>query len=456
MTANFANNENTSQTARRGVGRSLLWMVWSAVVSIANSLVLWIVVARLRSVGETSEFTSVMGLYALFFGICSLGLMPYLVSEVSRRDERSKSGSLPENNQTMAGFISSATVFLFLSGVICAVLMTVGGLVVSRSETVHSATFILSLAMIPTGLIVVAESVAIALGRTKLVAGVSTLENGLRTVIPVLLIWFGFSLTVVCASFVLVRMAALFAYLWAARHRLAQFAFDKAEFFSILKVSPTFGGIDILSSINWQAGVILLGILSTETETSRFGLASRFLLPVSILMGSYASVIQPVVTRHSQKSIENAGSYLSKMVGYPLILATLAAVSAPFLSGPVLTLFFGETYTDAAATLNILAISVIPFSVVMVAARGLVATNSQRIDFYANALGGLVVLAACALLIPSYGAVGAAVAQLLSFLVMALFEIGYLSRTVFSFRVWQKMGLAAACLLIIYAVWGRF
>lgn len=141
-------------------------------------------------------------------------------------------------------------------------------------------------------------------------------------------------------------------------------------------------------------------------EAAKYGAASRFLIPVSILMASYASVIQPVLTQSIGKLTENSGLYLSKMASYPLILGTLAAIISPFLSRQILTAFFGSNYTDAALTLDIPAVSVVPFCLVMVVARGLVATNSQHIDLIANILGVAGCIYAGLWLIPQYGATG--------------------------------------------------
>ncbi|HLM61457.1 MAG TPA: oligosaccharide flippase family protein [Pyrinomonadaceae bacterium] len=450
MTAIAANKESVTKSATTNVGRNLLWMVWSGSVGIANSVLLWIFIARMRDVEELGRFTIVMGLYALFFSICSLGLTPFLVSEISRKSESDDDESPEKNEQKLAGFISSATVFLFASGVVCCVLMTICAFLVSESWSVRVSALILSLAMIPTGLISAGEATAVSFGQTRLIAFASTLENVLRTVVPFALIWYGFDITVVCASFAAVRFAALLVYLWSARHKLARFTFNAVDFVEILKVSPTFAGTIILASINWQAAIILLSLCSSEAESAKYGVASRFLIPVSILMASYASVIQPIITQYAQKSIRDTGFYLSKMVGYPLVLSTLAAVVSPFLSSQVLTVFFGAGYADAAPTLDLLAMSVVPFCVVMIVSRGLIATGSQHVDFLANAIGVAICITASSILIPRSGATGAAVAQFLSFLAIALTETVYLSRKISGFHVWQKACVSSICLLGIY------
>lgn len=430
---------NLPTSQNENLTRNLLWMVWSGVVSIANSVLLWIFIARLRDVEELGRFTTVMGLYALFFTVCSMGLMPYIVSEISRRNEE----------KTVENFIGSASVFLLISGFICAILMTASGFFVSESSSFRISTAILSLAMIPTGLICTAEATAIAYGRTRLIAFVSTFENLLRTIIPLALLYGGFDISIICVSFVAVRFAALAIYFITARNSLAKFAFNKIEFAKLLKVTPTFAGTIILAAINWQAAIILLGRISTETESAKFGVASRFLIPVTILMASYASVIQPTIAKFTN---ENSGAYLAKMARYPLALATLAAIVSPFLSRFVLTLFFGEKYADVAPVLDILAISVVPFCLVMVVARGLVATNSQHIDFAANALGVITFFAVGFLLIPNYGAKGAAIAQLISLLLMAFFEIFYLSKKINNFKIWRTASLSSVFLFITYII----
>lgn len=310
--------------------------------------------------------------------------------------------------------------------------------------------------MIPTGVIGVAEATAISFGRTRLIAFVTTLENVLRTLIPLVLIWLGYSISVICLSFVVVRIPALLVYLLAAKKRISNFDFNTEDFVKILKVSPTFAGTIIFASINWQVVIILLGHYSTEVESAKYGVASRFLIPVSILMASYANVIQPLITQHIQKATGNSGLYLSKMARYPLILSTLAALISPFLSGQVLVAFFGDNYADVAPTLNILAVSVVPFCLVMVVARGLIATNSQHIDLLANALGAIACFSAGAMLIPQYGAVGAALAQLISFLLIALVEVSYLSKKIVSFDVWRTGSFSSACLMIIYLILWKF
>jgi O-antigen/teichoic acid export membrane protein len=244
---------------RSRLSNNFLWLSWSGIVSIANSVLVWIFIARFRSVEEVGQFTIVMGLYALFFNVVSLGLYPYLVNEISRRIST-------ESEQNVRVFIGSAALFLLISGIISSLLMTGSGFVFSGSSPAFVDTLILGLAIIPSGLIALCEAIAVANGRGRLVAAVATVENSLRTVIPIALIWEGYSVFAICVSFVAVRFIALGVYLIFGRSILPKFAYRRAEIDQIANVTPTFAATTVVSAMNWQAPGIMLGYQSTAAS----------------------------------------------------------------------------------------------------------------------------------------------------------------------------------------------
>jgi glycosyltransferase involved in cell wall biosynthesis len=79
----------------------------------------------------------------------------------------------------------------------------------------------------------------------------------------------------------------------------------------------------------------------------------------------------------------------------------------------------------------------VPFSIVMIASRGLIATQRQHLDLLANLTAVIVNLLANLLLIPRFGAAGAAAAQFLSLTAMAMVEVQWGTRPLFSLRIWE-------------------
>ena len=399
------------------VGRSFMWMAWSAIASVANSVVIWIAFARTRDVTEVSHFAVVMGVYALFVSICTLGLVPFFVDRITRN--RSSFDA-----EKSSRFLNSSLLFMSLSGVGSALLMILVGTFATNSSDVLLSIVILSVALVPTGQIIIWECNAIACGRSRTIAIVSSTENILRTGIPLLLILGGFGLPAISASFVAVRFVALAAYSFESRTDLALKLINRVDLRSFVRAAPTFAGTIITASIMWQVPAVLLGRFSSEFETAKYGTASRFMIPASILLASYADVIQPHLSFYAEKSGALLGRELRKRALVPLALAFAAAVGSNFAAAFVLRVMFGERYAEGASTLNIFAICLIPYCIVMVVARALVTIGAQRVDLLANIIGVVVFLLIAFFSIPSYGAAGVAVAQLIGFTVMATVEVG--------------------------------
>lgn len=400
----------------KNFAKNLSWLVFSGVINVANSVLIWIFMARWRDAEELGKFTIVMGLYALFYNVCSLNLSPFLVREISRRSTKLK--------ESLRDFNGTAAVFLLVSGAICAALMTASGFFLSQSSEVWIANAILSLALITTAVIALGEANAVAAERGSLIAAATTLENFLRTVVPLFLIAFDFPLWTICAAFVAVRIVTAAIYFFAVK--ITEFVFARQEFFDLLKAAPTFGGTIIFSSLTWQIPTFLLAGFASETELARYGIAARFLIPATIFAAGFANAIQPALVREWEKSVSAGANYLLRRAVL-ISLATIAAATlSPFLSEFTLTVLFGEKYADAAQTLDLLAISVVPFALVVVTARGLVAANAARIDLLANALGAAICLSCGLWLVPKYGAAGAAAAQIAAFALMAIVEIVFL------------------------------
>ena len=402
-----------------------LWMAWSGTINIANSVLLWMALARWRTAAEVGQFATVMSLQTIFITVCGLGLTPYLASELARRTERRR-------------FLSSAALLVLLTSIVCTAVMIIAGRLTSPSASAQTATLILSLAILPTGIISLGEAVFTAFGQARVIALATTTENLLRTIIPLVLLYRGHSLPVICASFVAVRLAACAVYGGIAWRRFGPPALPQKQLVrEIAKVAPTFAGVTILASLHWQLGTVLVARFGGETAAADFGVAARFLVPAMILLWSYVSVIQPTAARLAQQSLPQLGEFLASCLRLVLALALPLAVGGLTLGMNLLVLLFGPTYASASLALGFLAASVVPFSIVMIASRGLIATQRQHIDLLANLTAVIVNLGANLLLIPRYGAAGAAAAQFLSLTAMAVVEVQWGTRPLFSLRIWE-------------------
>lgn len=423
--------------------RRAAWLVWSGGVNIANSVLLWMVLAHWRTPAEVGRFTVAVSIYLLFVGLCSLGLGPYLVSEITRRQE----------SQTQRPFIASAAAFLFAASVGFALLMCATGWLVSDVREVQITTALMSLALLPTGLIVTAEAVFLANGQTRVIALANTVENVFRTLVPLLLVLANYRLAIIGLSFVGARVLACVVYAGAARGTWSHlFSAQRANVELLAKAMPTFAGITIFSALHWQIAALLLGRLGSDTAAAEYGVASRFLVPVAVLLASYTSVLQPEATRRAALSLTALGEFLSRSARLVVMLALPFVVGLWLLAREVLTWLFGAQYGDAGIVLGLLGTSALPLCLVMLVARGLVATNHQRVDLLANIAGVLTCALFCWALIPRFGASGAAAAQLLSMLVLMGIELVYAAHYLFKLELGTTLLRCGAPLLVMSAV----
>lgn len=395
--------------------RNALWMAWSGTINIANSVVLWMALARWRTPDEVGQFATVMSLYTLFITICGLGLTPYLTSELARRRERRR-------------FTASAALLITAASVVCALLLGLTGQFTETTSSARLALWILSLAVIPSGWLSLGEAIFTAVGQARVIALATTTENLLRTLLPLALLYRGASLPLVCASFVFVRVAACAVYLFKLEREFklslnATSWPERTSLQTIARAVPAFAGVTVLASLHWQLGTVLAGKLGNTTAAAEFGIAARFLVPAMVLLWSYVSVIQPTASRLAEQSQVELSAFLQRCLRFVLALALPVALGGCWLGRPLLTLLFGAQYSNAALTLALLGASLVPFAVVMIVSRGLIALRQQRFDVLANLCAVLVNLLSNVLFIPRYGAAGAALAQLLSLTTMAGVEL---------------------------------
>jgi len=415
------------RTAAEGMLRNTMWMVWSGTISIANSVVVWLAMARWRSPDDVGQFATVMALQTVFVTICGLGLEPYLASQLASHPDRRR-------------FVASATLLVSVWSGVCMAVMIASGWCVSTASAARVAAAVLSLSVLPTGLMTIGEAIFIAGGKARVIAVATTAENLLRTVVPLVLLARGAALPAVCASFVAVRLAACAVYLVAGRRALGPFAAPELRLVrDIARVAPTFAGITVLATIHAQLGMILAARLGGDQAAAHFGIASRFLVPVTLLLTSYGAVLQPEASRVARRSIPALRRLLVRSAGLSLAVVVPLAVGGMVFGPALLGLLFGARYEGASGALALLGISLVPFTIVIMMARGLVATGRQHIDLLANLAAVVINVAANVILIPRYGATGAGWALLLSTTVMAAIVVGAGTRHAAPHRVLPRV-----------------
>lgn len=183
-----------------------------------------------------------------------------------------------------------------------------------------------------------------------------------------------------------------------------------------------------MNVVYFRVLVVLTSLLATAEATGYFGTSFRifevlFGLPLLVL-----SVALPVLAVAGAEDAERLRFSLQRMTEVALAAAVLLVLVIVALAESAIVLLAGEEFRGAAPVLRIQAVALIAVFLGQAWQLGLVAVRRQADLAWANGLALLLVVGLGVVLIPEYGAEGAAVAAVLGEAVLAVLLLWFLRR----------------------------
>jgi O-antigen/teichoic acid export membrane protein len=163
-----------------------------------------------------------------------------------------------------------------------------------------------------------------------------------------------------------------------------------------------------MSVIYFRVLVVLVSLLSTETQTGLFGTSFRIFEMLIGLPTLILSVALPLLSVAGDEDDPRLRRGLQSMTEASLLIASILVVGIAILAEPGIRLIGGEEYLGAASVLRIQALALVPLFLVQTWQLGLIAGRAQRALAVANGLALAVVLVLGLALVPSGGAEAAA------------------------------------------------
>ena len=214
-------------------------------------------------------------------------------------------------------------------------------------------------------------------------------------------------LTVIIANIVRMFLSMIISS-WMAGIRLSTYRVPVQKTESIKSLNA-FGNWMLLwavfANLQSRADVMLLSQLTTLTEVSLYDIANKLTKPVLMILSAYATVMNPVFAQlTSKRRIKEKIGQTIKVISFISIFLLIAAL----LSGHVITLFFGSKYENSIMPLKIMLVSLVFYVWTMPYNSALYALNKPYIFALAAGIGLVVNVIGDFLLLPRFGAVGAA------------------------------------------------
>ena len=382
-------------TGRRIAGTAVLQFVLRA-FNIALGAVVVVVIARSLGPDGFGVWSTALAFVGIFGILADFGLRQVATQRMAAEPERES-----EWLGALFGSVAVASVFSF--GLIVAAIP-----LLSDEGDVHLVTFVLAFGVLAVALGVV-PAVFDSRVRTELRMGVLTLNSLAWLAIVVVLDAREASIVAFAVAFVVLSAITGVAEFLVTR-RFARIAVrrGRALWRPLWRVAFPVGVGSALIMVYYRIDSVLIFSISGPEEAGVYGAAYRFLDPLGFIPASVLTAIFPVVAALHGRD-PNRVRRLAQQAGEYLVVIALGVLGVAIaLSGPLIEFLLGTEFDRTAGLLPILMLAFV-FVALGSLAGYLVPVVGLQWRFVAFAAIGVVMnIALNLILIPPYGAFGAA------------------------------------------------
>lgn len=286
---------------------------------------------------------------------------------------------------------------------------------------------------VATSLIVNRVSTA-AMGVGVLAAG-----GGLLPVAVVVAVGSAFGLV---TAYVLMRR-----YVARPRHEI-----EPARWLGLIRTGLPLGLMSLLNNTILRLSVVFLGFLASSAAVGEYGAAFRLIEATMFVSWSFGGAVQPWFARHTGEGV------VSMARGYEMVTKTMVTLLLPFalicivFAEPLIDVLYGNAYDGAVTPLRLLAVMTVLYGLNALAITVLNGRDRPQDFTRPAAVVAVQNIAFGLVLIPAYGADGAAVNLVLSSLLLVLLTLRNMTRLVGSIspvRVLVAPALSGGALLVV-------
>ena len=199
-----------------------------------------------------------------------------------------------------------------------------------------------------------------------------------------------------------------------------------------LKFIFIFFGMSVVTSLYNILDTSFLGFLSNDRQVGYYAAATKINRLVIGVLTAAASVLFPRLSYYIENNnIEKFNEVSEKSLSLMLLLSIPMTIGLIFLSKPFVMFFSGPDFLDAVPAMHIISPVVIAIGVGSITgAQILPSLGKEKLSLVSYAIGGVTNITINAILIPKYGAVGAAFGTLVAEYAVTITQLIFLRRFV--------------------------
>ncbi len=399
-------NRNTRQT----VAKNIFWLTVGQIgTRLLRSLVI-IYAARVLGTGEYGVFSYVLGLAGFFSIFVDVGLNPILTKEAAKNPDEAI-------NYFATIFWIKAT-FLALTALAIIFLAP-------HFSKIEEAKVLLPLAAILVafdGLREFASAFFRAKEKMELEALITTVTNVAITIFGFIILRKIPTAGALVTTYALSAGTGTLLAVFLLRHELRSILsrFKKELLKPILILAWPIALVSLTSVLMLNVDIIMLGFFKTAQDVGLYSAGQKIVQLLYVFPAILAASLYPVFARFvGQKNNERVKELMENGVAMSLLLAIPLATGGIILAQSIIRFLYGASYGAAAPIFQALLFTVFTNFLSAHFANYIMVYDQQKRSPMIVLAGSLANVVFCGILIPLYGALGAAIATVLA---QALFQ----------------------------------
>ena len=394
---------------------------YNFVANVFNSLSRFtssIIIARILGPTLTGLYSLVLFTYYIAEICTNLGLQNLAtkyISQFSGKDDK-------ESMEKVFSYVVKAK--LLFTAIASVVLMFISGYFAEFYSQPSLKWYIIffAIALFPEGIALISQSVVQGLQEYRALAIRNLLIAPIHVLLTILALFLHYGIAGLITVNLIISVLDFVIYYFFVKKRVRlRFKFDEPLSIDlrkrIFKYNWQVAIIVALDAIVWQrTGVLFLGKLSTQAEVAFYGLAFNFSTwTIGFLPNIFGGVLFPAISElHGSNETKQIEKLFLRSTRYFMMLSIPIAVGGIGLSSVLVKLLYGSAYILMAPVLSILLISICIGVISTPAAAVLYAIERQAISLKAGIIATIINITINLILIPKFGAVGAALANFMA------------------------------------------
>ncbi|MBU0996174.1 MAG: flippase [Proteobacteria bacterium] len=240
------------------------------------------------------------------------------------------------------------------------------------------------------------------------------IPNTLRILLLILIVFMGMRIKgVLIANVATIWMTLCLFILYSSKHLIKNLSFLNLRSFSkeIFLFSLPLMGVQLMGQLmNWVP-MLMIGHYHLADEVGLFNAPSRLAVLFPIPLLAIATLYLPIATKHyEEQNILKIKELYASTTKWSFLLTLPICLYATLDSQFIVTTLFGTEYLNSAPVLIALSIGSSIHSLLGPNGITLLSCGNRKIVFWSTVLSTILVVVASLILIPHYGAIGAAIA----------------------------------------------